>query len=237
MNDTAARPGRPLRAILVAFGLTVAAFVGSAVVSIPFLVPMLLSGYAVDSTPVLVVGMIATQLGFLAVGFLYVRRTDVRIPVSWPARSSLLFTVGGVVAALVVAIGLLTLVGILGLQPDSALEETAALDPTFLLALAVLSIVLIAPAEEFLFRGVVQGRLRKAIGPVGAVAGASLLFGSMHLLNYVGSPAQMLAGAGVIACVSVVFGALYELTDNLVVPIAVHAIYNVVLMVTSYLAI
>ena len=37
-----------------------------------------------------------------------------------------------------------------------------------------------------LFRGVIQGRLGRSFGPVAAVVGSSLLFGSIHLGNYTG---------------------------------------------------
>jgi len=98
-----------------------------------------------------------------------------------------------------------------------------------------LSIVLVAPAEEFLFRGVIQGRLRRSLGPVGAVVGSSLLFGSLHLGNYTGETAAVVAGAVLIACVGTVFGTLYERTQNLVVPIVAHGVYNTILMVLSFL--
>ncbi|MFC6719651.1 CPBP family intramembrane glutamic endopeptidase [Natrialbaceae archaeon GCM10025810] len=236
MNETQSRASSPARAALVAVALTVAAFLGTVIVGVAVLIPMFSAGYELTDTPVLVVATVATQLAFLAVGFLYVRRYGLRISLSRPGLRSLGIVIVGVVVALAVAMGLLLVVSVLDLQPDSALEESAAADPTYLLALAVLSLVLIGPAEEFLFRGVVQGRLRKSFGPAGAIVGASLLFGSMHLFNYLGSPAEVLAGALLISCVGVVFGALYELTDNLVVPILVHGIYNVVLMLSSYFA-
>ncbi|MDR9382041.1 MAG: CPBP family glutamic-type intramembrane protease [Natronomonas sp.] len=37
--------------------------------------------------------------------------------------------------------------------------------------------------------------------------------------------------------IGAVFGALYERTGNLAVPILVHAVYNVVLLAISYLAV
>jgi membrane protease YdiL (CAAX protease family) len=122
----------------------------------------------------------------------------------------------------------------LDLLPSSVIGETAAMDPTFLLGLAALSIVVVAPVEEFVFRGVVQGRLRDRFGRVPAIVGASLLFGSLHLANYSGNPVAIVAGALMIAVVGSVFGTLYELTGNLAVPVVVHAIYNTILFGLSY---
>jgi membrane protease YdiL (CAAX protease family) len=109
-------------------------------------------------------------------------------------------------------------------------------DPTFLLGLAVLSVFIVAPAEELLFRGAIQGRLRQSVGPAPAIAVASLLFGSMHVANYAGRLAPILATTGLLVVVGAIFGVLYERTGNLAVPVATHAAYNVVLLVSSYLA-
>nr|WP_303646822.1 CPBP family intramembrane glutamic endopeptidase [Haloarchaeobius salinus] len=122
----------------------------------------------------------------------------------------------------------------LDLVPGSVIEESGTIDPNFFLGVAVLSVLIVAPAEEYLFRGVVQGRLRETFGPVGAVVGSSLLFGSVHLANYTGSVEQVVAGALLIAGTGAVLGALYEWTDNLTVPIVTHALYNVVLAGTAY---
>ena len=108
--------------------------------------------------------------------------------------------------------------------------------PSLVVFVAALSVLVVAPVEEFVFRGVVQGRLRAAFGPVPAIVGASLLFGSLHLANYSGNPVSVVAGALMIAVVGSVFGTLYELSDNLAVPVLIHAIYNVILLVSSYLA-
>ena len=74
--------------------------------------------------------------------------------------------------------------------------------------------------EEALFRGVIQAGLAERLpGPV-AVGIAALLFGVAHWLT----PAYAVL-AGVIG---VYLGALFLLTDNLLVPIVTHACYDVV---------
>lgn len=103
-----------------------------------------------------------------------------------------------------------------------------------LLWLAVLSILVVAPAEEYLFRGVVQGRLRNSFGPAGAILAASLLFGSLHFGNWVGSPGTLVGWGLLIAAVGVVMGVLYELTGNLAVPIVAHGAYNFVLFTVGF---
>jgi len=75
-------------------------------------------------------------------------------------------------------------------------------------------------AEEALFRGVVQGGLTGLIGWLPALLIASVLFGVVHWLTGLYA---LLAGV-----VGLYLGGLYLLTGNLLVPIVVHALYDVV---------
>lgn len=236
MNGTSRRTRSPVRSVLEAVGLTVVALVISIAAGVAFLVPLFALGYDPGETWVLVGATAAGQVGLLAVAAAYVRRRGVAVPVESTSLRDLAAVGVGVVAALVTATGLSYALVLLDLVPDSVIGDAAASDPTFLLALGVLSLVLVAPAEELLFRGAIQGRLRERFGPLPAVAAASLLFGSLHLANYSGSVQSVVAGALLIAAVGAVFGTLYELTDNLVLPVLVHGLYNAVLLLTSYLA-
>ena len=226
----------PARTTLELVALTVGIFLVSLVAGVVFVVPLVVLGYDIQSTFVLVGSTAVGQLAMFGLGYTYRRYRDVSVPVSVPSLTQVGTVVVGVVVAVVLAVALSLLLAILGLLPGSVIGDTATTNPTFLLGLAVLSVLVVAPVEEFVFRGVVQGRLRAQFGPVPAIAGASLLFGSLHLANYSGNPAAVVAGALLIAAVGAVFGTLYERTGNLVVPVVAHAAYNVVLLVSSYLA-
>jgi membrane protease YdiL (CAAX protease family) len=227
----------PSRTVLELLGLTAAIFLVSLVGGVAFVVPLIVLGYGIETTLVLVGSTVVGQGAMFGVGYLYSRYRSVSIPVSAPSLSNVGYAVLGVVVGIGLAIGLSALLSALGLLPGSVIGDTAAINPTYLLALAALSVVVVAPVEEFVFRGVVQGRLRQRFGSVAAIVGASLLFGSLHLGNYSGNPAAIVAGALMIAAIGTVFGALYELTDNLAVPVLAHAVYNVILLVSSYVAI
>jgi membrane protease YdiL (CAAX protease family) len=110
-------------------------------------------------------------------------------------------------------------------------------NPSNLLILAVLSLILSGPAEEYMFRGVVQGRLRESFGPTVSIVAASLMFGSLHLFNYTGTISEIIAGSAVIVCVSLVFGTLYEVSRSLLIPAIIHGLYNAFLIIASYLMI
>lgn len=80
--------------------------------------------------------------------------------------------------------------------------------------------------EELLFRGVLQRALAGAIGPLGGLVIASVLFGLAHLVT---RTYAVLAGL-----VGLYLGGLFLAFDNLLVPIVVHALYDFVALV--YLA-
>lgn len=225
--------GRP-RAVAVAVGLTIAALLASFLAALAVIVASIPLGYGPIDPPVVPL-LIASQLGFFLTGYLYVRRYGLRIPFTLPSQGDVRYIIGGTVAALTFAIiaGIGLEAG--GFIPDSPIEGLIIDEPTLAIWLAVLSIFVIAPIEEYLFRGVIQGRLRRSFGAPGAILIASLLFSSLHFANFGGSLAVVLAWTLLIAGIGVILGFLYERTETLIVPIAVHAIYNAVLFFAGYL--
>jgi membrane protease YdiL (CAAX protease family) len=100
-------------------------------------------------------------------------------------------------------------------------EEVLAplLEGCTLLDLALLALIA-GLGEELLFRGVVQGTLDRWLGSWPGLAAASLLFGLMHpfSLTYV----LVAAGFGAY------LGWLWTTTDNLLVVIVAHGLYDFV---------
>lgn len=225
-----------LRAVGVAIGLLLAGLVVSVLFGVVFTIPLVLFGGNLSGSLTFLVFAAVGQLAFLMVGGVYVRRVG-GVTVRWPTRRDLAYAAGGLLAALMLVFGISVLVAAAGVAPSgSVFDDPIAQDPTVALGLAALSIVLVAPAEELLFRGAIQGRLHRAFGPVGAIAGASLIFGSIHFINFTGSVVGAVVGAGIVTVGGAVFGVIYERTDNLVVPIIAHGAYNSVLLVGAFLA-
>jgi hypothetical protein len=155
-----------------------------------------------------------------------------------PTRRELGLTALGVVAALVAANGLSLLAPVLGVEPvESVLDPYITAQPLVLVAMAVLSLVVVAPAEELLFRGAIQGRLGRAFGAVGAVALSSLVFGAFHVANFESGLVGVAFATSIVVAVGLILGALYERTGNLTVPILVHGVYNFVLLTAAYAAV
>ncbi len=222
--------------LLEVVGLTLLAFLLSVLFGVLFLFPLVLLGYDLFGTFALGGATVAGQIGFLILAYGYISYRDVEVPFQKPSKKDLKYIGGGTGLALVTAVGLGSLLHHVDMMPESPLEELAASQPSFLLVLAFLSIVLIAPAEELLFRGSIQGRLRQGISALPAIVITSVLFGGLHLGNYLGSLLPILLVISIIVMISLILGFLYEKTQNILVPISVHAIYNVVLLVASYLA-
>ncbi len=225
------------RLILEVIGLTILALGIVLFISLLFLISLYMLGFDIESISALIGGTIVGQIGFLILGYSYIRFRDITVPIDIPSKSDLKYIIGSTILALITAIGLQTVLAVLDLLPESPIEEIALENPIFLLALAFLSIILVAPAEELLFRGAIQGRLREGFSAYPAIFIASILFGAMHFSNYVGELLPILLVISILTLISIILGWVYEKTDNLAVPIIVHAAYNVVLLVTSYLMI
>ncbi|WP_226011325.1 CPBP family intramembrane glutamic endopeptidase [Halomicrobium salinisoli] len=130
---------------------------------------------------------------------------------------------------LVLASGITTSVlGALGIPLVSSAGSTGpslAEHPGVLPLVFVVYFLFAAPAEELLFRGVVQGRLREAFSAAPAIVLAAVCFALLHVPFYLQS-GETAALTNLLAQTfygGLLFGLLYERTDTLVVPAAAHA--------------
>ena len=192
-------------------------------------------GFGAESVAADVFVTVGNAAGFAVAGLLFlfyagdIDLLRLRRPT---ARDAVVAAVGsiGLIAA---GYGILFAFSAAGLAPSTnrALQNP----PGYFLLMIPLSFLTVAVGEELLFRGVVQGELRRALGPAGAIAGASLLFGLLHYLAGTGTATERLVYVAVAALLGVGLGAMYEYTDTLVVPVAVHGAYNAVQFAAQYL--
>ncbi|PSP74689.1 CPBP family intramembrane metalloprotease domain-containing protein [Halobacteriales archaeon QS_3_64_16] len=230
-----------VRAVLLAIGVAVLAFVvGNLLVALAALV-LGLFGIALLSAPALqvLVGTVLLQgVAFGGTALLYLRyRGDglaflrTRVPT--------LRDIGWIVGGFAALLGLLALTQVvfstLGIQSaQNQIVELASGNPIVFLILVPLSFLLVGPGEELLFRGLVQGTIAEALHPARAVVLASAIFALVHYGSLAGS--GKFAYLGVVFALALVLGATYELTDNLVVPALIHGAYNAVQFGIQYLA-
>lgn len=176
-------------------------------------------------------GFIIVVLAFFAIE----DRFDL-VEIRWPTLADAGYAVVGILGLL----GLLALLSAAyqaaGVEtPTTSLVEDGLQNPELALYLIPLTYLFVGPGEELLFRGAVQGMLREEFSATPAIVLASVVFAVAHTMNVFGAPlAQVGAYLFVIFALSVLLGALYELTGNLLVTIFVHGTYNAVTFVALY---
>ncbi|MFC6724265.1 CPBP family intramembrane glutamic endopeptidase, partial [Halobium palmae] len=116
----------------------------------------------------------------------------------------------------------------------STLVQRGRDQPVFFLYLVPMTVLLVGPAEELVFRGAVQGALRRAYGPRVALVGASAVFALIHWSSYVGE--GRVVTLATIFVLGGVLGYLYQRTDNLLVPAVAHGLFNAVQFLYEYAA-
>jgi membrane protease YdiL (CAAX protease family) len=152
--------------------------------------------------------------------------------VSRPTAREAAVVVGGGAVLFAFQYGALFALDQVGLSTGQNQAVVPAGDPvTYYLAMIAVSLAVVGPVEELLFRGVVQGGVRRAFDAAPAVLIASLAFGLIHLPSVSGTPVERWAYVGVVVVLGSVLGALYEWTDNVVVPGLAHGVYNAAIYV------
>lgn len=197
----------------------------------------------------LIVGAAVGQyFGFLGLALAYLRHTreftwtGIReyLGVRFPSLKEL----GMIIVGYIGLFGLLIVVSIIVslLQVESApnesaqqLTESAGTDPILIAGVFALMFFVIGPCEEILYRGVIQNRLRERFSAVPGIIAASVIFASVHVIA-LGStdPVAVLTTISVLAVTSLVLGAVYEYTGNLVVPWLLHSIHNSILVSAAF---
>lgn len=120
---------------------------------------------------------------------------------------------------------------------NNQVADLAMENPEIILALLPGAYLLIGPGEELLFRGVVQGRLRESFSAVPAILIASVIFAGIHVFSL--QPTAPLSAKLVTIVLlmgpSIAFGAVYEYTENIVIPALLHGTYDAFLFIALYL--
>lgn len=181
------------------------------------------------------IGLAGTGIAYLLVRGLPVRRyVGSRIP----SLGDLGWAVGGYFGALALIFSAGILLTVLNVRPETTNRAAQAgmENPELLLWMVPLSFLVIAPAEELLFRGVIQGRLREAFAPVVAIPVTAAIFATVHYFSLTGGSGARFIAIAILFLPSLVFGYAYERTANLVVPILIHGAYNSTLVGLVYVS-
>ena len=240
-----------LREQLLSVGIVTGLGFGSFVIpTVVVLLPVLVIGLQFDlsipESPLFLLSsnfLLFQGLGMGGISALYLWKTgrgteyiDIRRPTL--LESAVVIVAPFVIIVLSVIVSQLSLT--LGVEPsDHAIGGLGEIDPTLFLYLIPFMLLVVGPFEELLYRGVIQGRLRESFGPLAAILLASLVFALVHV------PAYGLGGSGISSLAaalsalfvgSLVFGGIYEWTENLTVVALVHGLYNSILLALLYVA-
>ncbi|MFC3959013.1 CPBP family intramembrane glutamic endopeptidase [Halovivax cerinus] len=242
-------PGGPLRAVFVALSLSVAGLLVATATATPagLLDPSILTDPAAASDLATVVYLILQFLGYALTGALYLRWTGRGwdwLDLERPTGRGWRYVVYGVVGSIAFLIAVQVVATVLDLSSsDNQVMGLIGNDPNMVLVMIVIVFAFNAPAEEFLFRNVVQKRLYSSFSRVGAVLVAALIFALSHVPTYALAADGSFEPAGAIATSlavvfggAVIFGYLYARSDNLLVPIIAHATFNAIQFGLLYLA-
>ncbi len=183
---------------------------------------------------------VAQFVGFTlaCVAFLYYADERDLIGVRRPTGREALLIAGGVIGLLIVQFGLLLGLDQLGITTGENQAITAGeRAPIYFLYMVPVSILVVGPAEELLFRGIVQGEVKRAVGAPAGIGFAAVVFGAIHYSGVSGTTAERAAYVLVAALLGVLLGVLYEETGNVTVPALAHGGYNAVLFAIQYLSV
>lgn len=172
--------------------------------------------------------------GFLlaVVGYLAITDEWEIVGISRPTLRDGGLVVGGGLVLFAFQYGALFVLGEVGLSTGQNQAIVPAGDPVvYYLTMIAVSLLVVGPVEEVLFRGVVQGGLRRAFDAIPAIVLASLAFGLIHLPSVSGTAAERWAYVAVVVVLGSVLGVLYERTNNVLVPGLAHGVYNAVIYV------
>lgn len=186
--------------------------------------------------------MLGMGIGLVGVGYVFLERHG--LPPSYVRfRTPTLRDVGWAIVATVGLIaalqGLLAVIETLEIPlAQHGVAETIAANPTVALVLIPLSILVVGPTEEFLYRGVIQTRLRETFDVATTVVIASLIFALIHVPAYYLLADSFLATLATVLLVlfplGALLGAVYEYTGNLFVPAVAHGLYNATVFAYAY---
>ena len=158
--------------------------------------------------------------------------------VRWPSLTEVGIVIGGWVVILVSVMGISFVIQLIGVETAANQSaEVALANPAVIPLFIAASFLVIGPCEEILYRGVVQGRLRESMSAAPAIVIASAVFAFVHGMALTGGITGRLTTVAILFFPSLVFGIVYEYTENIVVPSLLHGLHNAVIFTLLYISV
>ncbi|QLK24455.1 CPBP family intramembrane metalloprotease [Natrinema zhouii] len=238
------RDDGPIRSTLVAIGLAAFGILASQFTVLPavLLDPAVVRTPMESSITSRALLLTLNFVGFALAGAIYLAATDrgwSYVDLRAPTKRGWGYILAGVLGSFVFYVLVSILVQLLSLpSAENSVSGFIGDDQTMVLVMIGIVFLFNAPAEEFLFRNIVQKRLYDAFSRLQAVIIASAIFALIHILSYAVSGSLLATVVPVVVVFggSIIFGLLYAKTDNLFVPIAAHAAFNAIQFGILYIA-
>lgn len=178
-------------------------------------------------------GLATLWLAVFGAGYLRFRPVDLHYGLRWPTVRDAGWIIGGTIVSVLVALLIEVVVipfgdgGATNISSAAAIESPVLIYTIFLVG----NLVFIAPIEEFLYRGVIQGRLRESFGPLAAISITAIGFALGHIPSYWfgGSDLLSVSVGGAILGIGAggfILGAIYERTESLLLVSIIHGLLN-----------
>jgi len=242
--------GSPLRTVGVAFGLGIAGILGllaatTIVGGVVFGVgaftgrePSLVFSFVVPFVVGQVVAFVGVSLGYLRWRGLNREEIGAYLGIRRPSVVESVIALLGPILVLVTALTVSSLVLFFGTEPAQNQGAQVTLEnPSIIPIMIVAMLLVVGPCEEILFRGVIQSRARETLSAVPAILLAAAVFAPAHVVSLTGGVSAVATSISILFVPSLIFGAVYEYTENLVVVAAMHGLYNSLLLTIGYIAI
>lgn len=172
--------------------------------------------------------------GSVALAYLSTREEGLEfIHATVPGLRDIVWMAGGLVALFGILLGTAVLQTTFGIESaQHSLTQSGLQNPEILLVLMPLSILLVGPGEELLFRGVIQQLLRLRFGIAVGIGTASIIFAFAHVGSLTGEGVAVTLITYIV--LSLILGVSYEYSENLVVPAVIHGLFNAIQFGTLY---
>ncbi len=239
------RISAPILAIATAIGLALVAYGGGNVFALVLVSLLNVLGVDLTLRSSFILSVVSLQLVFFTgVSLAYLRYREMSlsdIGVRAPTLEGWIVLGVGFVSMIILwlvgSIGSFVLGQRLGVDRETqAIFDLAQQDPFIFVLLGALSLLIVGPAEELLFRGVIQTRLRETFGVAFGITFATALFAIIHIGGF-GTVVGGLLGVSVLFLVGLVLALAYEYTGNLVVVAVMHGLFNASQAALGYLGV
>lgn len=188
------------------------------------------------------VSLLAATASMLWLYFRYTDRTPDFLDISKPSTKTVGVAVLGTVALLIAATGLEQLFQLFNITAaehqiyELATAEEGGFSPQFLLVMIPMAILVIGPAEELIYRGLIQKSLYSKFSTDQAIVLTSTIFALVHFPAYLTTTVESASiTVATVFALSLVLGKIYSYTNNLIIPSLSHGLYNAVLFGLLYI--